>query len=358
MPSNESRSISGPTSLRGVQRVADRDAGIGLLQPRHQGLVDVAVDDQPAQAGAALAGGADRREQDGADGQFQVGGRRHDHRVVAAKLQDGAGEALGQTGADFTAHAGAAGGADQGDAPVVDQTLADGAVADQDRRQAVGSVAEPGRRTVEQRLAGERRERGLLRRLPHHRIAADDGERRVPRPDRDRKVEGGDHADGTQRMPCLGHAVAGAFRCDGQAVELARQADGEVADVDHLLNFAVAFLDRLAAFQRDQLAQSLLVGAQLLAQQADQLAAPGGGDQTPCLEGFGGGGDLGVGRLGRVVLEAGDLRPVDRAAHDAGASLKQVGVQVQVGGDVPQGHDGGSGRSGVGKGGPGGAVAA
>jgi hypothetical protein len=78
------------------------------------------VDDQPAEAGAALACRTDRREQDGADGQFQVGGWRHDHRVVAAKLQNGPGEALGQTGADFTAHAGAAGGADQGYAPVID----------------------------------------------------------------------------------------------------------------------------------------------------------------------------------------------------------------------------------------------
>ena len=254
------------------------------------------MDDQPAEAGAALAGGPDRREQDGADGQFQVGGWRHDHRVVAAKLQDGAGEALGQTGADLATHAGAAGGADQGYAAVIDQTLTDGAVTDQDRRQTVGSVAEPGGRALEQGLAGEGRDRGLLGRLPHHRIAADDGERRVPRPDRDGEVEGRDHADGTQRMPRLGHAVAGAFRGDAQAVELARQANGEVADVDHLLNFAVAFLDRLAAFQRDQLAQSLLVGAQLLAQQADQLAAPGSGDQTPCLEGFGCGGDLGFRR--------------------------------------------------------------
>src|SRR6185369_15977750 len=41
---------------------------------------------------------------------------------------------------------------------------------------------------LEEPLAGERGERGLLGRLPHDRIAAHPGERRVPRPYRDREV--------------------------------------------------------------------------------------------------------------------------------------------------------------------------
>ena len=47
------------------------------------------------------------------------------------------------------------------------------------------------------------RERRLLRRLPDHRVAADQGERRVPGPDRDREVEGGDDADHAERVPGL-----------------------------------------------------------------------------------------------------------------------------------------------------------
>ena len=65
----------------------------------------------------------------------------------------------------------------------------------------------------------------------------------------------------------------GALGGDGEAVELARQADGEVADVDHLLHFAEAFGDDLAGLERDQPAEIVLGGAQLLAEQAHELAA-------------------------------------------------------------------------------------
>ncbi len=77
-----------------------------------------------------------------------------------------------------------------------------------------------------------------------------------------------------ERMPGLHHPVVGALGGDGQAVELARQADREVADVDHLLHFAEAFGDDLAGLERDQAAELGLGGAQLLAEQPHQLAAP------------------------------------------------------------------------------------
>ena len=88
-----------------------------------------------------------------------------------------------------------------------------------------------------------------------------------------------------QRMPGLHHAVVGALGGDGEAVELAREADREVADVDHLLHFAEAFGDDLAGLERDEAAEIVLGGAQLLAEQADELAAPGRGDLAPGLEG-------------------------------------------------------------------------
>ena len=96
-----------------------------------------------------------------------------------------------------------------------------------------------------QAIAAERR---LLRRLPDDRVAADQREHRVPRPDRDGEIERGDHADRAQRMPLLHQPMAGPLAGDRQAVELPGEADGEVADVDHLLHFAERFLRDLAGF--------------------------------------------------------------------------------------------------------------
>ncbi len=65
-------------------------------------------------------------------------------------------------------------------------------------------------------------------------------------------------------MPRLHHPVLAALRGDGQAVQLARQAHREVADVDHFLDLAEAFRGNLADLDRDEPAEGLLVGAQLL----------------------------------------------------------------------------------------------
>ena len=98
--------------------------------------------------------------------------------------------------------------------------------------------------------AGQRGQRGLLRRLPDHGVAADQGERGVPGPDRDREVERGDDADDAERVPGLHQPVARALRGDGQAVELAGQPDREVADVDHLLHLAERLGADLAGLER------------------------------------------------------------------------------------------------------------
>ena len=123
--------------------------------------------------------------------------------------------------------------------------------------------------------------RRLLRWLPHHRIAADQRQGGVPRPDGDREVEGGDHADDAQRMPGLDHPVLRTLGGDGQAEELARQTDRVVADVDHLLDLAEALASDLAGLERDQQAEVGLGGAQFLAEQPDEFAAPRRRDRTP-----------------------------------------------------------------------------
>ncbi|MNP59661.1 hypothetical protein D3C76_1546710 [compost metagenome] len=75
--------------------------------------------DQATQGGAALTGSADGAEQDRANGHVQIGAWAEDHRVVAAQLEDAAGETRGDFRRHFTAHAGAAGGADQRDTRVI-----------------------------------------------------------------------------------------------------------------------------------------------------------------------------------------------------------------------------------------------
>jgi len=169
---------------------------------------------------------------------------------------------------------------------MVHQRLAEVAAADEHREQPVRRIpAEAGGGACEDRLAGECRQRRLLRRLPHHRIAAHQRQRRVPRPHRDGEVEGGDDADDAERVPGLHHPVAGPLGGDGEAVQLPRQPDGEVADVDHLLHLAQPLRGDLADLDGDQAAEIGLGRAQLLAEQPHQLAAPRRRHQPPRPEG-------------------------------------------------------------------------
>ena len=196
--------------------------------------------------------------------------------------------------ADVAAHLGRAGGGDEGNARVVDEALADGrAVADDEAED--GGVNVVGAADALGDLdGGNGGERRLAGGLPDGGIAADRGQRAVPRPDGDGEVEGGDDADDAEGVPLLHHAVLGPLGSDGEAVELAGEADGEVADVDHLLHFAFAFGEDLAGFEGDEAPEVALGVAQGVAELADDLAAFGGGDELPLLEGL-------PGRGGRCV---------------------------------------------------------
>src|SRR5207248_11207930 len=108
----------------------------------------------------------------------------------------------------------------------------------------------------------------------------------VPGPDSDGEVEGGDDADRAERMPLFHHAVGGAFGGDGEAVELAGESDGKVADVDHFLDFAERLLGDLADFEGDEIGEIGFAFAEFLAEATDELAALGGGDETPLEESF------------------------------------------------------------------------
>ena len=287
---------------------------------------DRPVDDEAAQRGAALPGGADGGEHDRPDRHVEIGGRGDDHGVVAAELEDRAAVAGGDLGADDRAHAGRAGGGDDRHVAGLDQRLPDRRAADDDLGEAFGRIgAEALDRAVEDLHRRQRRKRRFLRRLPDHRIAADERERRVPGPDGDREIERRNDRARPKRMPGLRHPVAGAFRGDDEAVQLPREPDGEIADVDHLLHFAQALGDDLADLERHEGAESLLRGAQFLAKQTHELAAAGRGNLAP--------GEKGVARpvddrrhgVRRRLPDAGDLGPVDRRADGerAAANLRR-----------------------------------
>ena len=155
-------------------------------------------------------------------------------------------------------------------------------------------------------------------------IAAHERQRGVPAPDRDREVEGGDDAHRPQREPGLHHPVPGPLGCDREAVQLPGQPHREVADVDHLLHLAQALLADLAGLEGDQRAQRLLLLAQLVGQQAHQLAAPWCRHVAPDLERLHRPRDRGlrVGLAGRVEVR-------DHLARDGRAHLEVAAAEAR-----------------------------
>ena len=105
------------------------------------------------------------------------------------------------------------------------------------------------------------------------RSPANGGERRVPCPNRNRKVKRGDDPNGTQRMPLFKQAMLRSFTRHRKAIKLPRQTDGEVAHVDHLLNFTFTLAADFSRFQRDEETQILLMLPQRQSNLAHNLAA-------------------------------------------------------------------------------------
>ncbi len=324
--------------------VADVDAFVDAAEFGEELVVDGRVDEQAAEGGAALAGGAHGAEGHGAEGEVEVGGGADDGGVVAAELEQGAGEAGGEAGADGPAHAGGAGGGDEGHQGRVDEGLADGVVAEEEG----GEVGQDLRGEVvgvlggkllggseEEGLGREGGEGGLFGRLPDDGVAADEGEGGVPAPDGDGEVEGGDDAGDAQGVPLLHHAVVGALGGDGDAADGAGEAGGEDADVDHLLDLAAAFGEDLAGLDGDEAAEGVEVGAEFFAEEADELSAAGHGDGAPAEEGLVGAGDggCGVGGGGDVGEEfTGD----GAVGGEGGVGLLGVYLGVPLGGGNAQ----------------------
>ncbi len=284
--------------------------------------------DDPAQGGAALAGGAGGGEDDAPHGQVEVGRGGHHGGVVAAELEQAAAEAGRHAGGDEGPHAFRAGGTDQGHPGVIEQGGGVVGTGHGEHVQ-VGGGADVGGRPVQEGGTGHGGQRRGLRRLPDHGVTADEGQGHIPRPDGDREVEGADDGDHPQRMPGLHQAVARPLGGHGATVELAGQADGEVADVDHLLDLTPGLGPDLAHLDGHQVGQVLLVLVQQDPVALHQRAPHGSGHGPPLEEGRVGptDGDLHAfpvdGWDGEEVL-AGDRRPghdrrsvADRQIHPA-----------------------------------------
>ena len=201
------------------KRITDRQGCVRPADPLDEFVVHRAVHDQSTQGGATLTRGPGGGEHDAAQRQIEVGRRPDDRGVVAAQLEDRPTEAAGDDGRDLATHGGRTGCGDDRDTLVHHQGPTDIGSAEHDLHQTVRSPG-LGDRLLQQTVARQRRERCLVARLPDHRIAGDEGERGVPRPHRDREVEGADHADRTHRVPGLHQAVTGPLGRDRQPVEL------------------------------------------------------------------------------------------------------------------------------------------
>ena len=161
-------------------RIADLDRTIDLAQFRQELIVNALMHKQPPQGGAALSGCADRRKGNAAQGQIEIGRGGDDGGIVAAQFQNGAGETGRQLRGNLPSHRGRAGGRDQCDAVVIDQSLADLAASHQHSGDSLRQTAEFGCRALDNRLRGQSREQCFFRRLPDHRIAADQCQSRIP----------------------------------------------------------------------------------------------------------------------------------------------------------------------------------
>ena len=156
--------------------------------------------EQAPQRRASLTGRADRAERHRAQCKIQVRGTGDDGRIVAAQLQGRSPKPCRHALPDHAPHGRGAGR--------------------RDHRHA---------RTFHHRAAPASRPPVTT---TDHAVAANQPKRRVPRPQRDREVEGGDHPHHARRVPLLHQPVVRPFAPQGQTIKLPRQANGQVADVD------------------------------------------------------------------------------------------------------------------------------
>ena len=235
--------------------------------------MDALVHDHGAQRRAPLPGGAEAGEQRRLHREVEIRAWCHDHRVLAAKFQAGrlqipAGE-LADPGPDR---------AGPGEADLVDQSLGQCPLQPGERRLAAGehqvqdAVGQPA-------AAGEQVEQcraargGVVGRLPHHGVAAQQGRDEIPRRHGDREVAGGDDAHHADRVAEREQLLVRHLARHRLAVEPAPLAQEEVTGVDDLAHLAERFGVRLADLPGHQPCQRLGVSLDHPADMGDRAAA-------------------------------------------------------------------------------------
>jgi len=230
------------------------------------------MDDHAPRRGAALARGAQRAEHDGARGHIEVRGLIDDDGVVAAEFEQRLAQSRGHGLRDAAADGGRTGEGQQRHAAVGRQPLAVfAAMVEQQLKNRWRKL--PFEHPIAQVLHSQRAQRCFRRGFPDAGIAADDRQQRVPGPDGDRKVERGDDADHSERVPLFVHTMQRALGMHRPAVEHARLTHRKIGDVDHFLHFTERLGQDLAVLERDHHRQLLLVRAQFLGNVAHELAA-------------------------------------------------------------------------------------
>ena len=233
------------------------------------------VHDHRAQRGAALPRGAEAGEQSALHRQVEIGTGGDHQRVLAAEFQArGLQVAAGQR-ADLPAH-----GRRAGEPNLVDQAVAQGRLQTGEGGLAVGlhQVQHPvGQPTAahEELEQGGGRGRGILRRLPDHRVPRQQGGHEVPRRDGDREIPGGDHGDSAHRLAEGEQLLVGHLARHRLPVQPPALAEEEVAGVDDLPDLTESLGVRLADLPGHQAGQRLGVVLDQPADGRDRPAADG-----------------------------------------------------------------------------------
>jgi hypothetical protein len=276
-------------------------------------IVKTFVQEEAAQAGAALACGAHGGKENGTRRKVEIGGRRDEGAIVPTEFED---RLRGATARPIRVDPVALRSGTSGFPASACPKLGP---AKDDRRKPRWNPFKAFCRAIEQCLARKGAKRRFFGGLPNQRVAAYEGNRRVPRPHRDRKIKGADDAYDAERVPRLHHPVARPLACDGAAVKLTRETGREAADVDHFLDLAKTLLQNLAGLNCDEAAQRGFPDAQFFGKKSDEFAPLRRRDCTPNLKRRIRGMDRAINiRLG-VQLDLCDRRAIDGRADDKAA---------------------------------------
>src|SRR5690606_22206815 len=193
-------------------------------------------------------------------------------RVLAAELQARRLEVAAGELPHPNADSGGSGEADLVDEPLLERALEAGvcllAVRENKVQDAVGHTTAAGEQ-LEQRV---RHRRGVLRRLPDHRVAGEQSRDDVPRRYGDREVSRGHDRHDTDRIAVSEQLLVRHLARHGLAVEPSAFADEEVAGVDDLAYLAARLGDRLADLTGNQSGQGFGVVLDEAADAGDRTA--------------------------------------------------------------------------------------